>query len=195
MADRKPTSAEALTNGAAQAPPSDDIAKTYDLLPKLIPHLDRHLVFPVLEFVEMREDEDPMENRKLKYQLLKETNMTDYVAALDMEIKGLNDRPEEYTKKREEVMERRRILEEETSKLTGLLSDPEVTTNLRSDKVANLNYLKEQHGVTLNDVSLLYDYGQFVYSTGDYENAADILFQFRLLVSVFSTCSACLHCD
>lgn len=184
MADGKPTSAEALTNGASHAPPSDDIAKTYDLLPKLIPHLDRHLVFPVLEFVEMREDEDPIENKKLKYQLLKETNMTDYVAALDMEIKGLNDRPEEYTKKREEVMERRRILEEETSKLTGLLSDPEVTTNLRSDKVANLNYLKEQHGVTLNDVSLLYDYGQFVYSTGDYENAADILFQFRLLVSV-----------
>lgn len=184
MADGKPTSAETIMNGASQAPPSDDIAKAYDLLPKLIPHLDRHLVFPILEFIENREEEDSVDTKKLKFQLLKETNMTDYVAGLDMEIKGLSERPEEYTKKREEVMERRRVLEEETSKLTGLLSDPEVTGQLRSDKVANLAYLKEQHGVTLNDVNSLYDHGQFVYSVGDYEGAADLLFQFRLLVSL-----------
>lgn len=153
----------------------------YDLLPKVIPHFDRQLVFPILEFLESHEGQDPMEIKKLKFELLKETNMSDFVGELEMEIKGLPERPEEYTKKREEVMARRELLEGETNKLTSLLDDSEVTNNLRSDKVANLAYLKEQHEVTSEEVAMLYDYGQFMYSIGDYPLASDLLFQFRLL--------------
>lgn len=187
MADNKPTSANTILNsGAAQAAPSDT-AKQYDTLPKLIPHLDRHLVFPILEFIEQQEDTDPAEALKLKYELLKETNMSDYVGELEMQIKGVEERPEEWQRKREEVIERRQLLEEQTAKLTGLLDDPEVTSNLRSDKVANLNYLKETHEVTNEEVSMLYDFGQFLYSVGDYAGASDTLFQFRLLVRVASS--------
>ena len=184
MASNKPASADAILNGASSQPPvSTQTTQQYDLVPKLIPHLDRHLVFPILQFLENREDADHREFTLLKYQLLKETNMSDYVWELEQEMKGLSERPPESLKKREDIVQIQQHLEEETNKLTELMVNPDVTSNIRSDKVANLNYLKENHGVTLEDVNRLYDFSQFLYSVGQYPEAADLLFSYRLLVS------------
>ena len=165
----------------AQAP--GDMAKEHSLLSKLIPNLDRHLVFPLLNFQEEEtpEDEDTTDIIQLKYALLKETNMSDFVGDLYAQLNGLNERPQEYAKKREEVLERRRLFEEETEKIQNLLADPDVVGNLRSDKVSNMNYLKETHGVTSQMVEQLYSFGQFQYSCGDYSSAAELLYQFRIL--------------
>lgn len=153
-----------------------DVADQYDYLPKMIPYLDRHLVYPLIN------DMDPSpEITRMKFELLKETNMTDYVADLDAELRGKSDRPKEYEEKRERVLQKRAELEEETAKLRSLLEDQDVVSNLRSDKVANLNYLKENHGVTVEMVEALYTYGQFQYSCGAYQQAAELLYQFRVL--------------
>ncbi|KXS99451.1 hypothetical protein AC578_8160 [Pseudocercospora eumusae] len=167
----------AETNGHA------DFTKQYSLLPKLIANLDRHLVFPLLNFLEEEtpEDEDTTDIIKLKYALLKETNMCDYVGDLEAQLKGLPERPASYTKKREEVLARRAIFEEETEKISNLLTDADVINNLRSDKQSNMNYLKENHGVTQQMVDQLYDFGQFQFTCGEYEPAADSLYQFRIL--------------
>jgi translation initiation factor 3 subunit E len=142
----------------------------------MIPYLDRHLVYPLLNNM----DPSP-EITRMKFELLKETNMTDYVAELDAELRGKSDRSKEYEEKREKVLQKRAELEEETAKLRSLLEDKEVVSNLRSDKVANLNYLKENHGVTVDMVDALYNYGQFQYSCGAYQDAAELLYQFRVL--------------
>lgn len=182
MADNQPTSAEAMLNGAgeqAQKTPTD-IAEESDLLPKLIPHFDRHLIFPLLEFLSGQE-EDPTEMTKTKYELLKQTNMTDYVSSLWQEINNSDTPPEEFSKKREEVLQRLQLFAEETNQIDELLNDDNVISNLRSDKVANLKFLGEQHGVTVEMVDMLYDYGRFQYSCGSYANAAHLLDQFRIL--------------
>jgi translation initiation factor 3 subunit E len=114
-------------------------------------------------------------------ELLKPTNMTDFVGQLYQDIHDLDEAPAEYTKKREEVLKRRDQLEEETSKISGLLDDEAVVNNLRSDKVANLSYLKENHGVTVEMVNQLYKFGQFQYSCGVYPHAAELLYRFRVL--------------
>ena len=185
MADNTPTSAEALLNGAqAQAQQAaDDIVRKYDLLPKMIPHFDRHLVFPLLEFHTGTEIESAEDMIKSKYELLKQTNMTDYVANLWREIHDRDDVPEEFVKKREEVLQRLQLFHEESSKITELLEEKEVVDRLRSDKVANLQFLKEHHGVTIEMINILYDFGRFQYSCGSYANAAELLYQFRVLVS------------
>ncbi|KAF2399997.1 putative eukaryotic translation initiation factor 3 subunit E [Trichodelitschia bisporula] len=153
-----------------------DLVAKYDLLPKMIPFLDRHLVYPLLS------ERDALPDiTRTKFELLKHTNMTDFVGDLDSELQGLSERPAEYTKKREEVLRRRAQYEEDTSKLRSLLEDADVVSQLRSDKVANLAFLKEQHGVTLEMVNALYDYGQFEYSCGAYQSAAELLYQFRVL--------------
>ncbi|MCJ1297363.1 eukaryotic translation initiation factor 3 subunit E [Hypocenomyce scalaris] len=182
MADNEPTSADAMLNGAAhqaQRTPAD-IAEEYDLLPKLIPHFDRHLIFPLLEFLSSQED-DTTGITKTKYELLKQTNMTDYVASLWQDINNSDSVPEEFLKKREEVLQRLQLFAEETNQIDELLNDDSVVSNLRSDKVANLKFLGEQHGVTIEMVDMLYDYGRFQYSCGSYANAAHLLDQFRIL--------------
>jgi translation initiation factor 3 subunit E len=160
-----------------------DIAQEHSLLSSLIPHLDRHLVFPLLNFEEEQtpEEQDTTHITKLKYALLKETNMHDFVGDLYADLNSLPDRPAEYATKREEVLERRRIFEEETEKMQALLANEDVINNLRSDKNSNMNYLKDNHQVTPQMVDQLYHFGQFQYACGDYASAAELLYQFRIL--------------
>jgi translation initiation factor 3 subunit E len=148
----------------------------YDLLPKMIPYLDRHLIYPLVADIEPTD-----ELTQFKFELLKTTNMTDFVGNLETEIRGLSEVPKEYTRKRDEVLAKRAQFEEDTAKIRAVLEDPDIVGNLRSDKLANLNYLKE-HGVTEDMVNTLYDYGQFQYDCGAYGSAAELLYQFRVLV-------------
>lgn len=149
MADLQPTSANDVLNGAAaQATKTpEEIARENDLLPKLVTHLDRHLIFPLLQFVADQDDEPNADLTKAKYELLKKTNMTDYVASLYCEIHGVEQAPAEFGNKREEVLSRLEQYELESQKITDLLSREDVVTSLRSDKVANLEYLKKEHDV------------------------------------------------
>nr|OQO06403.1 Eukaryotic translation initiation factor 3 subunit E [Rachicladosporium sp. CCFEE 5018] len=169
----------------ADSEPKSSPAQDYSLLPKLIPNLDRHLVFPLLNFLEEEtpDDEDITYITRMKYGLLKQTNMSDFVGDLYAQLNNQSERPQEYTKKREDVLAKRAQYEEETEKIMALLDDADVVNNLRSDKAANQKYLEETHGVTLDMVNKLYDYGQFQYSCGDYNMAGDLLYRFRILSS------------
>lgn len=159
-----------------------NVAEQYSLLPKLMPNLDRHLVYPLLNFSSDEEAEQTVEQKKLLLELLKPTNMTDFVGQLHQEVHGLDDMSDEFKKKREEVLQKRDQLEEATSKISGLLDDENVVTNLRSDKQQNLAYLKESHGVEMEMVNQLLEFGQFQYSCGVYPHAAELLYRFRVLV-------------
>ena len=182
MADNAPVSAEAMLNGnMQQAQGASDIASEYDLLPKLIPHLDRHMIFPLLEFISGQDGEHSTEVTKTKFELLKNTNMTDYLVGLWQEIHDSDDVPEEFTKRREEVLQRLELFSEETNQIDELLNDDSVVSNLRSDKVANLKFLEQQHNVTIQMVDMLYSYGRFQYDCGKYADAAHLLEQFRIL--------------
>jgi translation initiation factor 3 subunit E len=176
MADK---ASDTLTDGASQK--SSDVAAEYDLLPKLIPFLDRHLIFQLLEFLSGQEDEDGSALLKAKYELLKQTNMIDYVANLWQEINGEQNVPEEFHRRREEVLQRLQLYQEETAQIDELLNDESVVSNLRSDKVANLKFLEQNHGVTVQMIDMLYDYGRFQYDCGNYAAAGHLLDRFRIL--------------
>jgi translation initiation factor 3 subunit E len=133
----------------------------FDLLPKLVTRLDRHLIFPLLEFSSgqlenedgsVKDEAKTQELLKAKYELLKKTNMTDYVANLYCDMEGLQDPPKEFADKRQKVIETLEKYEESTSKITELLQREDVVTNLRSDKVANLEFLKKDHEVCCHPV-------------------------------------------
>ncbi|KAF3005123.1 eukaryotic translation initiation factor 3 subunit E [Curvularia kusanoi] len=167
----------------AAAATSGSVAEQYSLLPKLMPNLDRHLLFPLLNFSSDENEEQTPEQRKLLLALLSPTNMTDFVGQLYQDVHGLSEMPAEFTAKREQVLSKRDELEAATAKISELLDDENVVTNLRSDKAQNLQYLKESHGVTLDDVNRLYEFGQFQYSCGVYPHAAELLYRFRVLTT------------
>ena len=163
----------------------DDPTGEYAFLVKIISRMDRHLIFPLLEHqTEGRDDltDERYHNViKAKYLLLKNTNMTDYVANLWKLLNNTDEIPESFTKKREEVLERLKIFQDESAKITELLEDESVVSQLRSDKVANLKFLEENHGVTTQMVDVLYKFARFQYECGNYSDAADLLYQFRVL--------------
>lgn len=134
----------------------DTTVAEYDLLPTLVTKLDRHLIFPLLEFRRGQlENEDGVSKDEAKsrellkatYELLNKTNMTDYVANLYCDLEGLQDPPKEFADKRQKVIDTLENYEETTGKIQELLGREDVVTNLRSDKVANLEFLKKDHDV------------------------------------------------
>ncbi|ROT38403.1 eukaryotic translation initiation factor 3 subunit E [Sodiomyces alkalinus F11] len=157
-----------------------------NILPKLASQLSRHLLFPLIEFEAGKADEkgDDAKARQIlagKIKLLEDTNMADYVAELYKEANNASEAPAEYTKKRNEVIAQLDKYEQETARISELLTMEDVVTNLRSDKVANLEFLKKEHKVTIEMVNALYDFGQFQFRCGNYSSAAELLYQFRVL--------------
>ncbi len=82
----------------------------YDLTSKLVSHLDRHLIYPLLQFSAEQLEYDaadgesaPAKARAItqqKFELLQKTNMIDYVIDLYCDIEGLDEPPAEFSEKR-----------------------------------------------------------------------------------------------
>lgn len=162
----------------------EDPTGEYAFLDKIVRQMDRHLIFPLLEHQLNSENisQERYDDLKLAvFNLLKNTNMIDYVGNLYNEINNTQSPPAEYAKRKEDVLSRLQKYDEETAHLSNVLSDEAVTSQLRSDKVANLKFLEESHGVTQPMVDGLYDYGRFKYECGIYGEAADLLYRFRVL--------------
>ncbi|KAF3919889.1 hypothetical protein ABW21_db0205808 [Orbilia brochopaga] len=162
---------------------SIETARKYDLSPKIMPYLDRHLIFHLLAFMRDQQIYPAEELLQNTYDLLEPTNMTDYVMDLWKQIHGKDDIdvPRDFLLKREKVMQEWNALQDETTKITGLLENPDVISNFRSDKMQNLQFLKDNHGVTDDMIDALLKYGQGAYSRGSYAQASDILYSFRIL--------------
>lgn len=182
MGSSGPLEGETKVNGETVNGEAGDTE--FAFIDRLIRHMDRHLIFPLLERSLAAENisQERYDDIKLaQFNLLKNTNMIDYVGELYKDINNTDTLPAEYATKREHVLNRIQTYEEESAHLTNLLNDEAVTSQLRSDKVANLKYLEEQHGVSQQMVDSLYDFGRFRYECGSYPEAADLLYRFRIL--------------
>ncbi|GAA5971901.1 hypothetical protein JCM11641_001561 [Rhodosporidiobolus odoratus] len=161
---------------------------SFTLLQSLAGHLDRHLVLPLLDFLESREKYTHEEVLQAKVDLLGEgkTNMVTFVEGLKRELEGKGDDDEvtghaEFRNQEQEVVKQLNELQAQAQGVMDIISNPEVVTALRQDKQHNLTYLKENHNVSLEQIALLYKFGQFQYSIGHYGGASDYLYHFRVL--------------
>ncbi|KAI9012104.1 eIF3 subunit 6 N terminal domain-containing protein [Phycomyces nitens] len=157
------------------------MAAAHDLTLRMIPFLDRHLVFPLIEFLELNKVYPTEDLLKAKYDLFKNSNMVDFVLDLYKKIHNTEETPQEFVDKREIVLNRLEELQGEVQEVMTILEKPEVISALRSDKAQNLNYFKENYNLTENRINILYEFGQFQFSCGDYGGAADMLYHFRVL--------------
>lgn len=84
----------AATAASASSSSSSSSGQSYDLTKNFLPNLDRHLVLPLLDFVESRGAYTHQDVLKAKYDLLKPTNMVTYVMGIKRELEGLDDNSE-----------------------------------------------------------------------------------------------------
>ena len=83
-----------LTQRERKQSESEIIMATYDLTPRIAPNLDRHLVFPILEFLQERRLYEDGQILKEKIELLNKTNMVDYAMDIHKSLYHTEDVPQ-----------------------------------------------------------------------------------------------------
>ncbi|GJR40712.1 eukaryotic translation initiation factor 3 subunit E [Tanacetum coccineum] len=153
----------------------------YDLTPLIAPNLDRHLVFPLLEFTQEREIYPNEQILKAKIELLNNTNMVDYAMDIHKSLYHTDDVPQDMVDRRVEVVARLKSLEEAAAPLVTFLQNPSAVQELRADKQYNIQMLNERYQIGPEQIEALYQYAKFQFECGNYSGAADYLYQYRAL--------------
>ncbi|GMN55419.1 hypothetical protein TIFTF001_024540 [Ficus carica] len=117
----------------------------YDLTPRIAPNLDRHLVFPLLEFLQERELYPDEQILKSKIELLNKTNMVDYAMDIHKSLYHTEDVPQDMVERRAEVVARLKSLEDAAAPLVAFLQNPAAVQELRADRQYNLQMLNERY--------------------------------------------------
>jgi len=129
-----------------------EFAASHSILPKMAPHMSRYLLLPIFEW-EHKQAEERGDTEAIKkiveatLELLGPSNMYELQADLYCTVHGLKEPPAEFAQREQALMAQSEKLQAETALISELLGQDEVLGNLRSDKVANLEYLKNEHGV------------------------------------------------
>jgi len=142
--------------------------------------LDRHLVFPLLTHLHESGLFAPEQVAGAQYELAKGTNMVDYIVSLYEQLND-SEAPQEFAAKREKAVAINEHLQQEAQAVLDVIENPDVAQALRQDKNQNLTYLKDNYGLTLEQITALYNFGKFQYTYGNYSGAADYLYHFRVL--------------
>lgn len=75
----------------------------YDLTPVLAQYLDRHLIFPLLEFLLAQEVYPKEQTMQRRLELVEETSMVDYAMDMYKEFHNTEEVPQSFKDKRAEV--------------------------------------------------------------------------------------------
>ncbi|KAK4281914.1 hypothetical protein QN277_013358 [Acacia crassicarpa] len=153
----------------------------YDLTPRIVPNLDRHLVFPLLEFLQERQIYEDEHILKAKIELLNKTNMVDYAMDIHKSLYHTEDVPQEMVDMRAEVVARLKAQEEAAAPLVSFLQNANAVQDLKADKQYNLQMLSERYQIGPEQIEALYQYAKFQFECGNYSGAADYLYQYRAL--------------
>jgi translation initiation factor 3 subunit E len=156
----------------------------YDLTPVIAQYLDRHLVFPLLEFLDLKKDiysEDDL--LKAKLDLLEHTNMVDFAMDIYKKLHKTDDVPAAMKERRETVVAKLKQLQIECSPILHVFEKEGLVKQLRSEKQFTPIYLEENYGVTSGGIDSLYKFAKFQFDCGNYSGAAEFLYNFRALTS------------
>jgi translation initiation factor 3 subunit E len=153
----------------------------FDLTDRVSPFLDRHLVFPLLEFLQDKQLYSDDQILKAKIELLAKTNMVDYAMDIHKSLYHTEEVPQEMVDRRVEVVGRLKVLEESAAPLISFLQNPALVQELRSDKQYNLQMLQERYQIGSEQIEALYQYAKFQFECGNYSGASDYLYQYRTL--------------
>ncbi|ORY31299.1 eIF3 subunit 6 N terminal domain-domain-containing protein [Naematelia encephala] len=157
----------------------------YDLTQQLIPHLDRQLAIPLLAHLSDIAIFPAEQLAKAQYDLVKGTNMVDYVEQLYSQLP--NAEPKDFSSLREAATSKYQTLQEAAQPVMKVIEDPDAVAKLRSnvDREKNLEILRTEYNIDIDGINALYHFGQYQYSLGAYANAANFLYHFLLFSPSF----------
>eukprot|EP00163_Fabomonas_tropica_P021056 TRINITY_DN3700_c0_g1_i1.p1 TRINITY_DN3700_c0_g1~~TRINITY_DN3700_c0_g1_i1.p1 ORF type:complete len:507 (-),score=174.92 TRINITY_DN3700_c0_g1_i1:466-1947(-) len=143
--------------------------------------LDRHLVFPLLEFLQIKGIYEPGQVMEGKIQLLAETNMVDFAMDIYKKLHNTDDAPANLADRREQVVVKLKELQTECAPILAVLEQTELVKELRTSKLFTAQNLEENYDVPPRAIQMLFSYAKFQFECGNYSGAAEYLFHFRAL--------------
>lgn len=161
----------------------ENMAK-YDLTGTLSQYLDRHLVFPLLEFLSVKEVYDENDMLLGKLNLLSNTNMVDFAMDVHKNLYPDQRDPVALREKRQEVVGKLKTLQAETDVITKIFEEPEVQRQIQSSRDGRqlFDFLHKEYSFKMNMVDTLYRYAKFQYECGNYSGTAEYLYFVRVLL-------------
>lgn len=108
-------------------------------------YLDRHLVFPLLEFLQVQGVYPEAEILQAKIDMLQKTNMVDFALDIHASLHGPDKPSAELLARRAEVVGQMKELQGSAEKVVAFLTNPALVKQLRNDRVFNLEMLCTEH--------------------------------------------------
>jgi len=156
----------------------------FDLTTTLGQYLDRHLVFPLLEFLTVKGLYDENEMLSGKLDLLSNTNMVDFAMDVHRNLYPDQAVPTTLKDKRNDVVAQLKSLQSKTDAITEIFESQEVQRQIQTSRDGRQLYdlLSKEYGFKHDMINTLYDYAKFQYECGNYSAAAEYLYFVRVLI-------------
>ncbi|KAK0069633.1 eukaryotic translation initiation factor 3 subunit E [Biomphalaria pfeifferi] len=156
----------------------------FDLTTTLGQYLDRHLVFPLLEFLTVKGLYDEKEMLMGKLDLLSNTNMVDFAMDVHRNLYPDQAVPQVLKDKRQEVVAQLKNLQAKTDSITEIFEQQEVQRQIQASRDGRqlYDFLSKEYGFKHDMINTLYDYAKFQYECGNYSGAAEFLYFVRVLI-------------
>lgn len=143
----------------------------HDLLPKISPFLDKHLLFPLLEHIQKLEIYKEDEVLKGQLDLLQKTKLVDFAMDKYKLLHKTEEVPEDMKDKRQQVVLQLKELKADCKQLLTVLEDSSLA-KLKAEKSPQykeaLVALAEKHSIEPQHVESLYKYAKLHFECGNY---------------------------
>eukprot|EP00903_Cladosiphon_okamuranus_P011787 g11078.t1 len=132
---------------AVAAAPAAKTTSQYDLTRTISKYLDLHMMFPLLDFVEMSNIYPADQVAQARLDLLDATNMSDYAMEIYRNLNNTDEDPPDMVGRRAEVFARMSALKEEAGVLTEIFADKVVVEEASMTQMDHSTFTPQQLSV------------------------------------------------
>jgi len=162
---------------AAVVDEKEELVK-YDLTQKMTPFLDKHLIFPILNFLRELDIYNKADIQKAELTLLETSNMIDF--AVDRYEEAGNEVPEYLIEKRALIVEQISAARESEIRLLETLEDEESVKRMQGFK--SMSEICDNFDVTPAQIEGLVSYAKLQFECGNYALSSELLKHYRVIV-------------
>ena len=156
----------------------------HDLSMTIASYLDRHMVFPMLEFLAQLEVYDELDIDKCRLDLLKGSFMLDYNIDILEKVYPNREIPQEILDRRAEVLNQWNQWNAKMTPIFDIFAKEDVKKQIQvsRDSKQLVDFLVDKFDFKLETMDTLYKFAKFNYEVGTYNRAAECLYLHKVLV-------------